>query len=175
MVSRNEVRLAPVCKNMFIRREVARFFGFAFLAALAAVPGNAQFARNRYTLILEDPPVAERFAGREAIHSIAGETYRAQIETSKQSLRQELASRNILVTGSVSSFVNALFVTATPDQVAVLSTLPGVKAVMRQRTFKRQLNLARGLIDAPAAWSAVGGIQNAGKGVKIGIIDTGVD
>jgi minor extracellular serine protease Vpr len=149
--------------------------GFAFLAALAAVPGNAQFARNRYTLILEDPPVAERFAGREAIHSAAGEVYRAQIETKQESLRQELASRNIQVTGSVSSFLNAVFVVASPDQVAALSSLPGVKAVIRQRMYKRQLNLAPGLIDVPAAWNTVGGIQNAGKGIKIGIIDSGVD
>jgi minor extracellular serine protease Vpr len=152
-----------------------RFLSFVILAALAAVPGNAQFARNRYTLILEDPPVAERFAGREAIHSAAGETYRTQITAKQQNLLQELASRNILVTGSVSRFQNAVFVMASPDKVAMLSSLPGVKAVMRQRTYKPQLNLAPGLIDVPAAWATLGGIQNAGSGVKIGIIDTGID
>ena len=158
-----------------VRSLAAVVLSFIFLAAVAAVPGNAQFASNRYTLILEDPPVAERFAGREAIHSTAGETYRTQLETKQQSLRQELASRNILVTGSASTLLNAVFVTATPDQVSVLSSLPGVKAVLRQRVFKRKLNLAPGLIDVPAAWNTVGGAQNAGKGIKIGILDTGID
>ncbi len=104
MLSRNESPLSPVCKNMFIRRGAVRSLGFrilsaALVAALAAISANAQFARNRYTLILEEPAVAERFAGREAIHSAGGETYRAEIQTKQTNLLQELASRNILVTG----------------------------------------------------------------------------
>ena len=33
---------------------------------LAAVPAFAQLYSNQYALILKDPPVAERFVGREA-------------------------------------------------------------------------------------------------------------
>ena len=37
------------------------------------------------------------------------------------------------------------------------------------------LNAAVDLVGVPAAWSAIGGSANAGAGVKIGIIDTGID
>src|SRR5207248_693905 len=39
----------------------------------------------------------------------------------------------------------------------------------------RDLNAAVNLVNAPAAWSAVGGTSNAGAGIRIGIIDTGID
>ena len=38
-----------------------------------------------------------------------------------------------------------------------------------------RLNAAVNLVGVPAAWSAIGGSANAGAGVKIGIIDTGID
>jgi subtilisin family serine protease len=37
------------------------------------------------------------------------------------------------------------------------------------------LNKATQLMNAPAAWNLVGGQSNAGKGIKIGILDTGID
>jgi len=39
----------------------------------------------------------------------------------------------------------------------------------------RDLNAAVSLVNASAAWSAVGGVGSAGAGMKIGIIDTGID
>src|SRR5712692_7065200 len=39
----------------------------------------------------------------------------------------------------------------------------------------RDLNAAVSLVNASAAWSAVGGTGTAGAGIKIGIIDTGID
>src|ERR1019366_6384191 len=41
--------------------------------------------------------------------------------------------------------------------------------------LKPLLNAAVNLVGVPAAWSAVGGSANAGAGVKIGVIDTGID
>src|SRR2546428_2481562 len=32
-----------------------------------------------------------------------------------------------------------------------------------------------GVINAPAAWTAVGGVANAGAGIKIGVLDPGID
>ena len=71
--------------------------------------------------------------------------------------------------------LNAVFVEAEPEQVEDLKQLPGVKAVVRMRMRYPHLDRAAGLINAPAAWAALGGIPNAGLGIKIGIIDTGID
>ena len=96
----------------------------------------AQSAPNRYTLILEDPPVAQRFPSADAMRSADGVKYRAQIETKQKALRDELTKRKIRVTGSVSATQNAIFVVAAENQVAELKSLPGVKDVVPQRRFQ---------------------------------------
>jgi minor extracellular serine protease Vpr len=138
-------------------------------------PSFAQFAPNRYTLILEDPPVSARFATKGAVRSAQAADYRRQIEAKQRTLRNELASRHIQVTGSAVTLLNAVFVVVPADRVAELKSLPGVKAVIQQRRYHMKLNRATQLVNAPAAWDASGGIPNAGSGVKIAILDSGID
>ena len=135
----------------------------------------AQFAANRYTLILEDPPVSARFTTKEKVRSAAAQSYAQQVQARQRALRTELASRKIQVTGSATTLVNAVFVAASKDRLAELRALPGVKAVLPVRRYRRNLNRAMDLVNAPAAWNAFGGVQNAGAGVKIGILDSGID
>ena len=147
----------------------------ALAVCIVATAIRAQNAPNRYALILEDPPVAERFVTREATQSSAANSYRQQIEAKQRRLRQELDARNIPVTGSVSVLTNAIFVTAPAERVEELKGLPGVKGVVPMRRYHLNLNRATQLMNAPAAWNALGGAQNAGAGMKIAIIDTGID
>jgi len=131
-------------------------------------------AQNRYALILEDDPVALHF-NREAMDSAEAVDYRAQIESRQQTLRAVLASRSVTVSGSASRVLNAVFVITPPSRVDELKALAGVKGVVPLRRYRRSLNRATQLVDAPAAWSALGGIANAGNGIKIAILDTGID
>ena len=135
----------------------------------------SQAAPNRYALILEDPPVSDRFASRTELDSASARTYRQQIEVKQQLLRKELATRNFQVTGSVSTLLNAIFVLSPKERLAELRALPGVTAVVPQRRYKANLNRATQLLNAPAAWTALGGVQNAGAGMRIGILDTGIE
>src|SRR6202049_1595083 len=143
----------------------------AVAIAFAAVAQSAQ----HYTLILDDSPVAERFASRAEAQSDAARNYRQQVETKQQALRSELAARNIQVLGSVSTLLNAIFVVAPAERLDELKRLPGVKGVVAERRYHANLNRAMQLINAPAAWSSLGGAQNAGAGIKIAIIDNGID
>lgn len=130
---------------------------------------------DRYALVLAEAPVAQQVPTRQALKSSAALAWRAHIQESQRSLRSELAARKISVTGSVSTLANALFVTARPDQVAELKGLPGVVAVARMVRLRPKLNKAIDLVNARAAWSTVGGASQAGAGIKIAIIDTGID
>jgi uncharacterized protein (TIGR03437 family) len=143
-------------------------FGFAGLAQTA----SRQTAPNRYTLILEDPPAARKFKNARAPEAV---TYRQQIQAKHRQLRAELASRKIPVIGEVSTVLNAIFVVATPNRVNELKALPGVIGVVPARRYKRSLNEAVQLVNAPAAWNSLGGVQNAGAGVKVAILDSGID
>ncbi len=122
--------------------------------------------QSRYALILEDSP---------ALQSGEAQSYRRQVEAKQRALRNELASRNIAVTGAVSSLLNAVFVTAPRDRLPELQSLSGVKGVVAVRRYKRDLNRATQLLNAPAAWNALNGVGQAGAGVKIAILDSGID
>lgn len=131
---------------------------------------------NRYAVILDDPAVSAKFASRDTMRaSSEARGYRQQIEARQNSLRSELQSRKIEVTGSVSTVQNAIFIAASPEKANELKSLSGVKAVIPLRRYKLKLNRATQLINAPAAWTAVGGAQNAGAGVKIAVLDSGID
>ena len=146
-----------------------------FLAILNSLPLVAQLASNRYALILEDPPVSSKYTTTEAARSAEARNYRGQIQSRQQTLRNELASRKVPVVGSADTLLNAIFVAASSDRVAELKSLPGVKAVVPLRRYRRNLNRAIQLVNVPAAWNALGGIPNAGHGIKIAILDSGID
>jgi minor extracellular serine protease Vpr len=141
---------------------------------ISAFPVLAQYT-NRFALILADPPVAERFTGRAGAQSVAARGYRNTIEARQAALKGVLAARNITVARSVSTLSNAVFVVSDPSRVDELRALPGVIGVVRMRKLHRNLNAATRVVNAPAAWTVLGGESNAGRGVKIGIIDTGID
>ncbi len=130
---------------------------------------------ERYAVFLDDPPVSAKFATRESMHSTAGVSYRQQIEARQRAVRSQLAVQHLTVTGSVNTLLNAVFVATTPDRVPEIKAIAGVKGVVLLPMVHRALNAANQLIDSPGAWNALGGMSNAGTGVKIGIIDTGID
>ncbi len=150
-------------------------FRSVLLVMVSAAVALSQTAPNRYALILEDPPVAERFASRETTRSVAAQSYQKQIAAKQRALRGELDTHHIVITGSADTLLNAVFVTATKDRIAELKSMPGVKGVVALRRYTPSLNRATLLMNGPGAWNALGGIQNAGAGMKIGILDTGID
>jgi uncharacterized protein (TIGR03437 family) len=135
------------------------------------------YAPDRYILFLGDEPVATRFATRAQLETAAAISYRQQIESRQQAVKQDLAGRNIQVVGSASTVANAIFVVAPASRLAELRSISGVIGVMPERRVKPNLNKATGLVNASAAWaqSVIGGQSNAGNGIKIGILDTGID
>jgi minor extracellular serine protease Vpr len=159
----------------FLKRNAILIIAMAVAPAIFAQSASNPSIYNRYALILEDPPVTERFATRDAAESLEGRSYRQRLEAKQQSLREVLASRHLTVTGSVTMLTNAIFVAAPKERVDELKSLPGVKGIVPLRRYHLNLNRATVLLNAPAAWSALGGAQNAGAGMKIAIIDTGID
>jgi hypothetical protein len=106
--------------------------GIAILLAVSP----ADSATNRYTVILADPPTAERFPSGEKMLSEEARVYRDTLEAKQKNMRAELAKRHIEVTGSITTVQNALFVKATPRQAEELKKMPGVKDVVPQRRFQ---------------------------------------
>jgi len=130
---------------------------------------------GRYILVLQDPPVSLRFSARADLETDAAVAYRRQIEAKQAAVKTVLAAKNIGVTGSVSILGNYLFVAAGAERVDEMRAIPGVVDVRPMRKFKKTLDRATQVLNGPAAWTALGGISNAGLGMKIGILDSGID
>jgi len=127
---------------------------------------------TRYAVILTDPAAAT-VAGRG--DRAAMEAARTRIQSAHEAVKAGIRQSNIPITGETSTLLNAIFVAADATQVAQLRALPGVAYVAKMPRYRLQLDKAVQLINVPAAWSALGETSNAGAGIKIGIIDTGID
>jgi uncharacterized protein (TIGR03437 family) len=145
-----------------------------FLPALAAL-GQTRSRLADYVLILADPPVARSALDRPGGLSHLALAQRERLRTAQASVIGELHRRKIAVAGSTQVLLNAVFVSTTPEAAAQLRSIPGVARVTPAPRFKPDLDRALSLENVPAAWSAVGGASNAGAGIKIGVIDSGID
>lgn len=132
-----------------------------FLILLAV--GTIAFAQERYAVVLEEAPVAVTRTGR------------AKVLESQNGLRRSMSRLQVREMGTTDVLVNAMFIEATDEQAQELRTMPGVKYVQRLRKYKRLDQPAADLARVQAAWNVAGGSDNAGAGVKIGIIDSGID
>ncbi len=70
--------------------------------------------------------------------------------------------------------LNAVVVTATDDVFEQLQKLEGVTKVYREEMYYEQMDASLDLIKAKAVWESLGGEANAGKGVKVAVIDGGI-
>jgi minor extracellular serine protease Vpr len=129
---------------------------------------------ERYVLVLEQPAAAAGLSSKDAARQAMADR-RQKILAGQTSLREALAGKKIRVTSANQLLANVVFVESTAGQVEIMRSLPGVARVERVRPLKLHLNQAVDLMKVPAAWGVVNGEQNAGAGVKIGVLDTGID
>lgn len=164
-----------VSKRMPGWRMNARIASFIIVSLCLGSSVFGQSALRRYALVLEDEPASARGGHGATAQSLDIRSYRLQLERKQQVLRDTLSTRKIHTTGAVSTVLNAVFVTASEDRLAELKALPGVKGVVRLGWRRLDMNQAAQLVNAPAAWSALGGFDSSGKGMRIAILDTGID
>ena len=148
---------------------------FLISCSIAGLLPAAPPPSDQWMVLLSDSPVVERYPGRIERTRAAAAGYRQHIVDAQTDLRAQIAAQGIKVIGAVQHLLNGVFVAATPAQAAALRNLPGVAGVVPMRRFHLADQLT--LSDVQQAWSstAIGGAGNAGAGLKIGIIDTGID
>lgn len=138
---------------------------------------SAQFVSGRYIVELSGAPAAEAAAKQKtARNAIAAEVSgrRAAVQAQQKVVRAGIEQAQAKVVDSVDTVANALIVRATADKVARIASVPGVVRVHPVRQFKLHLDAAIPLHQVDLAWNQIGQ-DRAGLGVKIAIIDTGID
>lgn len=160
---------------------------------VVAAPGPSRLPNGRVGVVVElaGPPAAEVWArhvreaggdatlgalGADAEARLAADT-RAQIrlaEGEQQSLLGALSASGIdaTVVFRTQRVLNAIALEVDESDISGLEALPGVTAVHPLVLHTLGNSTSAPWIGAPAVWSGLGG---TGKGVRIGVIDSGID
>jgi hypothetical protein len=145
-----------------------RGFAVSMLLIFSVLGGSARDL-TRYVLVLNDPPASA--AGTRAAIAAA----RLRNIEAHAPVRSWLEARNFPITAETHVLLNAIYVASDTARAAQLRTAPGVRYVARVPRYHRSLDRAIQLINVPAAWNAQGGASHAGAGIRIAIIDTGIE
>lgn len=149
------------------------------LATALALPA---FAERTVTAIvsLEGDPIAvltaEAGTGGAAraglVRAVAAR--RAQIAAQHATLSPQLTALGAEIVREHDTLLNAVVVRVPESRLAEIRALPGVVRAGAERLMERHLETSTPFIGAPAAWrSRAAGLT--GTGMRIGIIDTGID
>jgi subtilisin family serine protease len=151
------------------------FLLFAPLVAGGVVPG-------RYIVELSTEPLADHVvrlhgrgeSARLALRGAEAQTHRGRLRAEQREASARIVQEEGRILGQVETVKNAVLVEIDDARAARLATLPGVRKVYPVRELRMLMDRATVLHHAPEAWSRVG-LENAGAGVKIAIIDSGMD
>ena len=133
---------------------------------------------------LSDPPAVQvwaaslatsgRAAGAESEATSVTVAHLQRLETAQQRLLAALAAPGLgaSVLYRIQRVLNGIAVEIEADRLPGLAALPGVKRVTRFEPEQLDLFSSVPLVNAPQVWSAPG---VTGQGIRIGIIDSGVD
>ncbi len=105
-------------------------------------------------------------------------SYRAQLSALRNDFKKwlQVHAPKAQVTGSWDISLNGVGVKLNGTSLATLRTAPQVKRAELQGLYRPTAeDIDLSLIDAAGAWAQVGGAANAGAGVKVGIVDGGID
>ena len=136
-----------------------------------------------YTVVLDSPAVGERLRAPPAP---GGPVPARQAQASRALMRRavartqdpvigELRSQGIEVVGSVQSVLNAVFVRASLEQAESIGALPGVASVSPVRRYEPMLKSVSEVVGVKGARVRLSGHQLFGDGLKIAIVDSGLD
>ena len=103
--------------------------------------------------------------------------YEAKLESEHADFkaRAALVLPNLRVRAELHKLANVVSIEVPESELGTIAALPGVKRVEVVKELHTMLNSSVPLMNTPALWDRLGGVGNAGQGIKIAILDTGID
>ncbi|MDQ3407605.1 MAG: S8 family serine peptidase, partial [Chloroflexota bacterium] len=138
------------------------------LVPLAAYDGGVQGLAPTQDLVAAQRTDA---AARGAIASY--ERYAADVQGAFER-RLKAAMPNARITHRLTWVLGGVSAIVPFDRLAQISRMPGVVTILRDELEQVDTDRSPEFIGAPTTWSRLGGQQNAGQGVVVGVLDTGI-
>jgi minor extracellular serine protease Vpr len=141
--------------------------------------------QNRISVIveLESPPVVihEKTKivqnAKIALESSEAQSYEAKLRYEHEIFKTHatLISSSLRICTEYHKLLNAVSLEASVEELATIARLPGVRRVRQTKSYHATLNKSLQEIRAPMFWQSLGGSSVAGQGMKIAILDSGID
>lgn len=187
----------PITKRVRLRSGIALTTALA-LSAGASVLGAAAasaapvppsidtsgFDNGRYIVVLDEDPMAT-YRGhlpnlaRTApvgtndidVDSAAANAYAAHLETQQSEVAAEIGAE---IESSLTVALNGFIADLTAEQAIELTRDSRVAHVFPDEIRQIQASPANEFLDLEGLWAQVGGVDEAGQGVVVGVLDTGI-
>ena len=167
-----------------MRRKILTFL-LMLILIFTALPFLGVKASNgekvRVIIQFKRPSYAEYLKSHRAfpMSTFTKETYINNLRKEHENILSSIATEGIYIKKRWDYFLayNGVGAEVSKDQIENLKRVPGVKNVFIAKTFKPATDLFVPLLGATEVWemSDGNGLPVTGKGMKIGIIDTGID
>ncbi|MHC4509748.1 MAG: S8 family serine peptidase [Planctomycetota bacterium] len=172
---------------------VKRLFVFLMCCLFASNSTYARFPDRQdadsYIVVLKEPSLSRSMLdkqGRSLYKGIAArrnrdaervDRRRAKMEErlSRFENRLKRVSPRIVPRRRFTGLLNGLSLEMPRGFASRIRSLPEVLSIVPNRRYYYSLTRSNDLMNAPLAWQLTGGQELAGQGIKIGIIDTGID
>lgn len=165
----------------------------AFICLILLIPAYARYSPQQdlrsFVIVLREPPLS-----RSEFDQQGNSLYRGMAARPKR-LRQRLVQRRKRLGEKLRHFegrlrrvspqfrtrrrftglLNGLALDMPAGLVSQVQSMPEVLSVVPNRRYHALLTESNRLMNVPLIWERLGGDTSAGTGVKIGIIDTGID
>jgi subtilisin family serine protease len=124
-----------------------------------------------------NPSTKPERGGKIDFNSQAVRSYRAQLAAKRNEFKEWLRSNatGATVTSEYDVSLNAVAVQLNGTSLSTIARAPMVQKAEYNVLYHPNLSESYKIINASDAWTAAGGRANAGAGIKIGDIDTGID
>src|SRR5207302_11137503 len=116
------------------------------------------------------PPGTQSSANRPTAVATARS---AQLAAQHDAFSAQLKDLGVQATATYSNLLNAFAIKAAAEQVKAIRALPGVRSVHPSHLYNVNTASSVPFIGAPSVWNGIAAAD--GTGVRIGIIDTGID
>ena len=177
------------------RLAVLAVFGVAALAftALGVAASDPEFAPEGSgatsfvprSLSSETAVVVAQLSGKSAA-AVQADTGRkltraekdqikAQLKSSQDALRPQIEAAGGKVLAQFQSALNGIKVEISSDKISRLAAIPGVTGILAVAVHERDNATSVPYIGAPTVWNVGPAPNLRGEGIKIGVIDTGID
>jgi minor extracellular serine protease Vpr len=150
-----------------------KYYVWPLASIFALTMAVGQVVPGRYIIELRGEPAAIDSVKSGRRQSMTER--RNTVRTQQRQLRATIEQADTKIVDTTDTVANTLLVQMPATRVSELASNPGVARIHQVKMYKLALDHAVGVQKVTDAWAQIGGMANAGAGIKIGIIDTGID